>query len=177
MGRGARDGRGGFQTNHEGAFLEHVHGLAGAVDGAIVNPGAWTHYQWSIRDALELLGAPFVEVHLSDVEAREPHRRSRWCGTSRRPRSGGRAPRATGTPSTGSGRSCDERGGAPQTARRGRLLAGLEERGLGALIVTDLANVRYLTGYVGSNGVAVLGRDGRRAAHRLALRRAAPASR
>ena len=43
------------------------HGLAGAVDGAVVNPGAWTHYQWSIRDALELLGAPFVEVHLSDV--------------------------------------------------------------------------------------------------------------
>ena len=64
-----------FQTNHEGAFLEHVHGLVGAVDGAIVNPGAWTHYQWSIRDALELLGAPFVEVHLSDIEAREPHRR------------------------------------------------------------------------------------------------------
>ena len=64
-----------FQTNHEGAFLEHVHGLAGLVDGAIVNPGAWTHYQWSIRDALELLGAPFIEVHLSDVEAREPHRR------------------------------------------------------------------------------------------------------
>ena len=65
-----------FQTNHEGAFLEHVHGLAGGVDGAVVNPGAWTHYQWSIRDALELLGAPFVEVHLSDVEAREPHRRT-----------------------------------------------------------------------------------------------------
>jgi 3-dehydroquinate dehydratase-2 len=64
-----------FQSNHEGAFLEHVHGLAGAVDGALVNPGAWTHYQWSIRDALELLEAPFVEVHLSDVEAREPHRR------------------------------------------------------------------------------------------------------
>lgn len=64
-----------FQTNHEGAFLEHVHGLAGAIDGAVVNPGAWTHYQWSIRDALEIMGAPFVEVHLSDVEAREPHRR------------------------------------------------------------------------------------------------------
>ena len=48
----------------------------------------------------------------------------------------------------------------PETARRGRLLAGLEERGLGALIVTDLANVRYLTGYVGSNGIAVLGREG-----------------
>ena len=64
-----------FQTNHEGAFLEHVHGLVGLVDGAIVNPGAWTHYQWSIRDALELLEAPFIEVHLSDIEAREPHRR------------------------------------------------------------------------------------------------------
>ena len=64
-----------FQTNHEGSFLEHVHGLAGTVDGAIVNPGAWTHYQWSIRDALELLGAPFIEVHLSDVDTREEWRR------------------------------------------------------------------------------------------------------
>ena len=64
-----------FQTNHEGAFLEHVHGLVGAVDGVVVNPGAWTHYQWSIRDALEMLGVPFVEVHLSNVEEREPHRR------------------------------------------------------------------------------------------------------
>ncbi len=64
-----------FQTNHEGAFLEHVHGLLGAVDGVVVNPGAWTHYQWSIRDALETLGVPFVEVHLSNVEEREPHRR------------------------------------------------------------------------------------------------------
>ena len=66
-----------FQSDHEGAFLEHVHGLAGIVDGAIVNPGAWTHYQWSIRDALEAMGAPFVEVHISDVEERarqEPHR-------------------------------------------------------------------------------------------------------
>jgi 3-dehydroquinate dehydratase-2 len=64
-----------FQTNHEGAFLEHVHGLLGAVDGVVVNPGAWTHYQWSIRDALETLGVPFIEVHLSNVEEREPHRR------------------------------------------------------------------------------------------------------
>ena len=63
------------QTTHEGAFLEHVHGLVGGVDGAVVNPGAWTHYQWSIRDALELLAVPFVEVHLSNVEQREPHRR------------------------------------------------------------------------------------------------------
>lgn len=64
-----------FQTNHEGAFLEHVHGLMGAVDGVITNPGAWTHYQWSIRNALELLDVPICEVHLSNVEEREPHRR------------------------------------------------------------------------------------------------------
>ena len=65
-----------FQTNHEGAFLEHVHAPGRARSTARWStPAAWTHYQWSIRDALELLGAPFVEVHLSDVEAREPHRR------------------------------------------------------------------------------------------------------
>lgn len=67
-----------FQSDHEGAFVQHLHGLAGIVDGAVINPGAWTHYQWSIRDALEVMGVPFVEVHLSDVEARgetEPHRR------------------------------------------------------------------------------------------------------
>lgn len=67
-----------FQSDHEGAFVQHCHGLRGIVDGVVVNPGAWTHYQWSIRDALETLGVPFVEVHLSDVEARgrtEPHRR------------------------------------------------------------------------------------------------------
>jgi 3-dehydroquinate dehydratase II len=67
-----------FQSDHEGAFLEHLHGLSGLVDGILINPGAWTHYQWSIRDALEAVGAPFVEVHISDVEARgeaEPHRR------------------------------------------------------------------------------------------------------
>ena len=64
-----------FQTNHEGAFLEHVHGLHGQVAGAVVNPGAWTHYQWSIRDALETLGVPFVEVHISNIEEREPFRR------------------------------------------------------------------------------------------------------
>ena len=64
-----------FQSNDVGAFLSHVHGLSGMVDAAVVNPGAWTHYEWSIRDALETLGAPFIEVHLSDVEAREPHRR------------------------------------------------------------------------------------------------------
>jgi 3-dehydroquinate dehydratase II len=64
-----------FQTNHEGAFVEHLHRLEGMADAIIVNPGAWTHYAWAIRDALELTGLPAVEVHLSDVQAREDFRK------------------------------------------------------------------------------------------------------
>jgi 3-dehydroquinate dehydratase II len=65
-----------FQTNHEGAFVEELHRLEDAVDGLILNPGAWTHYAWAIRDALEIAGLPSVEVHLSDVDAREAWRRT-----------------------------------------------------------------------------------------------------
>jgi 3-dehydroquinate dehydratase-2 len=64
-----------FQTNHEGEFVEHLHRLEGLADAVVLNPGAWTHYAWSIRDALELTGLPAVEVHLSDVMAREDFRR------------------------------------------------------------------------------------------------------
>ena len=64
-----------FQTNHEGDFVERLHRLPEVADGAVLNPGAWTHYSWAIRDALELTGLPAVEVHLSDVEQREEWRR------------------------------------------------------------------------------------------------------
>jgi 3-dehydroquinate dehydratase-2 len=64
-----------FQSNHEGAFVEALHRLEDTVDGLILNPGAWTHYAWSIRDALEIAALPAVEVHLSDVDAREQWRR------------------------------------------------------------------------------------------------------
>ena len=64
-----------FRTNHEGEFVEHLHRLRGLADGIVLNPGAWTHYSYAIRDALELAGLPAVEVHLSDVDAREPWRR------------------------------------------------------------------------------------------------------
>jgi 3-dehydroquinate dehydratase II len=64
-----------FQTNHEGEFVEHLHRLDGLADAVVLNPGAWTHYAWAIRDALELTGLPAVEVHLSDVMAREEFRR------------------------------------------------------------------------------------------------------
>jgi 3-dehydroquinate dehydratase II len=64
-----------FQTNHEGEFVEHLHGLEGLADAIVLNPGAWTHYSYAIRDALELTGLPAVEVHLSDVDSREEWRR------------------------------------------------------------------------------------------------------
>jgi 3-dehydroquinate dehydratase II len=64
-----------FQTNAEGEFVEHLHRLPEVADAAIVNAGAWTHYSWAIRDALDLTGIPTVEVHLSDISKREEWRR------------------------------------------------------------------------------------------------------
>ena len=63
------------QTNHEGVFIEWCHDAVDWADGVIVNPGAWTHYNYAIRDALELFEAPLVEVHLSNVDEREEWRR------------------------------------------------------------------------------------------------------
>lgn len=62
------------QTNHEGEYVEMLHKVRDTADGLILNPGAWTHYSWAIRDALEITGLPAVEVHLSDVHAREAWR-------------------------------------------------------------------------------------------------------
>ena len=64
-----------FHTNHEGKFVERLHRLPDAADGALLNPGAWTHYSYAIRDALEIARVPAVEVHLSDVGSREEWRR------------------------------------------------------------------------------------------------------
>lgn len=66
-----------FQTNHEGEMCERLHSLAvepDAVAGAVINAGAWTHYSWAIRDALEVARVPAVEVHISEVGAREDWR-------------------------------------------------------------------------------------------------------
>jgi 3-dehydroquinate dehydratase II len=63
-----------FQSNHEGAFVERLHALRGNAEGIVLNPGAWTHYAWALRDALEIAALPAVEVHLSDPEEREPFR-------------------------------------------------------------------------------------------------------
>jgi 3-dehydroquinate dehydratase-2 len=63
------------QTNHEGEFVEFCHAALGNADGVVVNPGSWTHYAWSIHDALEPFAGPVVEVHISDVNAREEWRK------------------------------------------------------------------------------------------------------
>jgi 3-dehydroquinate dehydratase-2 len=63
-----------FQTNAEGEFCEYLHRSAELADAVMVNAGAWTHYSRAIADALELTGLPAVEVHLSDVEARDEWR-------------------------------------------------------------------------------------------------------
>jgi 3-dehydroquinate dehydratase-2 len=64
-----------FQTNHEGAFVEFLHRLPDVADSALINAGAWTHYSRAIADALDVARLPAVEVHLSDVEARDDWRR------------------------------------------------------------------------------------------------------
>ena len=64
-----------FQTNHEGEFVDAVQGLATSADGALINAGAFTHTSLAIRDALLAVRVPFVEVHLSNLFAREPERR------------------------------------------------------------------------------------------------------
>jgi 3-dehydroquinate dehydratase-2 len=67
-----------FQTNHEGQLIERLHSLRGPptpADAILINPGAWGHYAWAIRDALEIAALPALEIHLSDVQKREPWRR------------------------------------------------------------------------------------------------------
>lgn len=64
-----------FQTNDEGAMCERIHkAFNDAVDAVLINAGAWTHYSYGIRDALAILTCPVVEVHMSNVHAREPFR-------------------------------------------------------------------------------------------------------
>jgi 3-dehydroquinate dehydratase-2 len=64
-----------FQTNHEGAMCERIHkGFLDGVDAVLINAGAWTHYSYGIRDALAILTCPIVELHMSNIHARETFR-------------------------------------------------------------------------------------------------------
>lgn len=64
-----------FQSNHEGKIIDQIHKAMENVDGLIINPGAFTHYSYAIRDAIAATGIPTVEIHLSDIENREDFRK------------------------------------------------------------------------------------------------------
>lgn len=63
-----------YQSNHEGDLVDHIQGAYGSADGIVINPGAYTHTSVAILDALKAVGIPAVEVHISDVDAREEFR-------------------------------------------------------------------------------------------------------
>jgi len=63
-----------LQTNHEGELVDAIHGARGRCAAIVINPGAFTHYAWSIHDALAAFDGPVVEVHISNPNAREPWR-------------------------------------------------------------------------------------------------------
>lgn len=64
-----------FQTNHEGEMCERIHqAYHDGVDGVLINAGAWTHYSYAIRDAIAILTCPVVELHMSNIHAREAFR-------------------------------------------------------------------------------------------------------
>ena len=69
-----------FQSNHEGAIIDAIHAAQGVYDAIVMNPGAFTHYSYAILDALKAVALPAVEVHLSDVDAREPFRQLSYAG-------------------------------------------------------------------------------------------------
>ena len=64
-----------YQSNHEGAIIDTIHASMGVYDGIVMNPGAYTHYSYAIRDAVASVNVPVVEVHISDIHAREEFRK------------------------------------------------------------------------------------------------------
>ena len=71
-----------FQSNHEGALVDRIQKAYGAFDGIAINPAAYTHTSVAILDALKAVAIPFVEVHLTDIDAREPFRKVSYVASA-----------------------------------------------------------------------------------------------
>ena len=63
-----------FQSNHEGIIIDTIHGTLGNYEAVVINPGAFTHYSYAIRDAIASVNIPFIEVHISNIHVREEFR-------------------------------------------------------------------------------------------------------
>ena len=156
-----------FQTNHEGEFCEYLHRVPETADAVLVNAGAWTHYSWAIRDALEVAGKPAVEVHISDVENRDDWRSvSVFDGLVAAKISG------KGLEGYREGLEVLARGArgliAAPDSRADRVAEAVADAGLDMAIVGDLvrpgdsirdsmADVAWLTGFGGTSGTVVIG--------------------
>lgn len=81
-GRGANVETAHFQSNHEGAIVDEIQNAYGIYDGIVINPAAYTHTSIAIPDALKAVGIPAVEVHISDVSAREPFRQVSYTASA-----------------------------------------------------------------------------------------------
>ena len=149
-----------FHTN-SGEYVERLHQAPELADGLVLNPGAWTHYSYAIRDALEIAGSPAVEVHLSDVESREQWRAPLGDrGPRHRTVHGKGADGYRELSSCSRGSSASRRRRPHELARRaGRPPRGARSRRreLDLLVVSNLVNVRYLTGFSGTNAIVVIG--------------------
>ena len=142
-----------FQSNFEGAFVEELHRSPDYADGLLLNPGAWTHYAWALRDAVEIAGLPAIEVHLSDVDAREAWRHVSVLEDVR-------AGKVSGKGLDGYREALGDVEGDLRVSRADRVAGRLKD--VDALLVTEPANLRYVTGFTGSNGFAVVGPQMRR---------------
>lgn len=156
-----------YQSNSEGKLINKIHGAVGKYDGIVYNPGAHTHYSYALRDAVAAIDVPVVEVHLSDINSREPFRRvsviapvciaqvkgmgfKGYCraidilresaGASRLGEAAGRQAPESLVPEV----SLD--GAASVSAERfARLRAACAQFGISELLVRDTSNIQWLT--------------------------------